>query len=91
MEDGLTILFFFTSRTSPLKAYSYTYYTTLITRKASLVATYRGKVMKFNARSDFKCRAEMDWIRHYVTKVIVPHELLSRLLQLSLKRGYTPD
>lgn len=47
--------------------------------------------MKFNSHSDVKRCAEIDWIRHYVTKVIVPHELFPRLLQLSLKRGHSPD
>lgn len=57
----------------------------------SLQLTYRGKVMQFDANSDVKRCAEMDWVRHYVTKVIVPHELLPRLLQLSLKRGHPPN
>lgn len=48
-------------------------------------------MVQFNAHSNVKRSAEVDWVRHYVTKVIVPHKLLPRLLQLSLKRCHSPN
>ena len=48
-------------------------------------------MVKLDAHSNIKRSTEMDWVWHYVTKVIVPHKLLSRLLQLSLERCHSPD
>lgn len=48
-------------------------------------------MVQFDTHSDVKPGAEVDWVWHYVTKVIVPHKLLPRLFQLSLKRCHTPD
>lgn len=52
---------------------------------------HRRKMVQFDAHSDVKRIAEVDWVWHFVTKVIVPQKLLSRLPQLSLKRCHAPN